>query len=130
MIAIAEERARGEQLAGEFTTDASALQDRRWPLVTAIGVLDYYPDPVPMLRTFREHMEPDGRLVVTFPNALSPFGWAFWAGSRLTYPVTPRTPSFARRAAAEARLRVLALRFAAPTVAGLGHTLVLELARE
>jgi 2-polyprenyl-3-methyl-5-hydroxy-6-metoxy-1,4-benzoquinol methylase len=72
MIAIAKERALAGGLSAEFTTDATVLEGRRWPLVTAIGVLDYYPDPVPMLHTLREHVAPGGRLVVTFPNAASP----------------------------------------------------------
>lgn len=127
MLAIAERRASAEGFAAEFTTEEAGLAGRRWPLVTAIGVLDYYPDPVPLLGTLRQYTEDGGHLVVTFPNALSPLGWLYFAGSRLTYPCTPRTPAFARRAAVAAGLRVDALEHAAPRIGGLGHTLVLAL---
>lgn len=127
MLAICESRARAEGRRCELTTDPATLEGRTWPVVTAIGVLDYYPDPVEMLRTFAAHVESGGRLVATFPNALSPLAWAYAAGSRFTCPATPRTPASARSVAAAAGLRVQALAYAAPALRPLGHTLVLAL---
>jgi 2-polyprenyl-3-methyl-5-hydroxy-6-metoxy-1,4-benzoquinol methylase len=130
MLAIAEWRATAQGHAAEFTFDEGTLAGRTWPLVTCIGVLDYYPDPLPLLRTLRGHLEPGGVLVATYPNALSPLGWAYALGSRMfTYPSSLRTPGAARRAAAETGLRVTALRYAAPQLPPLGHTLVLAMER-
>lgn len=129
MLAVAQAKAKRQGLSAEFTLDAQALAGRTWPWVTCIGVLDYYPDPVPLLKTVRDYLAPQGRLVVTYPDALSPLGWLYALGSRFTFPATPRTPHFARKAAAHAGLRVLDLRFAFPSVPALGHTLVLALAR-
>jgi 2-polyprenyl-3-methyl-5-hydroxy-6-metoxy-1,4-benzoquinol methylase len=82
MLALAEERARRLGHGGEFTADAATLAGRRWPLVTCIGVLDYYVDPAPLLATLRGHLAPGGRLVVTWPNAASPLGQAYALGPR------------------------------------------------
>jgi 2-polyprenyl-3-methyl-5-hydroxy-6-metoxy-1,4-benzoquinol methylase len=128
MLAVAERRAAKAGYAAELTADESTLVGRTWPIVTCIGVLDYYPDPLPLLRTLSGYLAPGGLLVATYPNALSPLGWTYAIVSRLfTYPATPRTPRAARRAAAEAGLRVTALRHAAPQLPPLGHTLVLAM---
>jgi SAM-dependent methyltransferase len=131
MLAQAEARARAEgRLAHvEFTADEAQLAGRTWPMVTAIGVLDYYADPVPLLKTLSQYLASGGSLVVTFPNALSPLAWLYALGSRLTFPVLPRTLAFARQAAHSAGLEVVNATFAFPAVAGLGHTVVLKLAR-
>ncbi len=111
----------------EFTADAALLQGRRWPYVTLIGVLDYYPKPDPILRLVSHYLGEDGRLVVTFPNALSPLGWLYALGSRFTIPAIPRTPAFAQAAAWRAGLRVTDMRFAYPAIAPFGHTIILAL---
>lgn len=129
MLAICEQRSAAEGHACDFTTDPSTLEGQTWPVVTAIGILDYYPQPVEMIRSLGEHVEPDGLLVITFPNALSPLGWAYAAGSRFTLQATPRTPSFATRAVEEAGLRVESVRFAAPPVAALALTFVMGVRR-
>jgi SAM-dependent methyltransferase len=131
MLAQAESRARAEsRLTGaEFTADESQLAGRTWPVVTAIGVLDYYADPVPVLNTLSRYVAAGGCLVVTYPNALSPLAWLYALGSRLTFPAIPRTPAFARRAARQAGLEVACLAYAFPAVALWGHTLVLQLVR-
>ncbi len=130
MLAIAEERAGSLGASAEFTAEAGALEGRRWPVVTCIGVLDYYTDPQPLLATLRGHLEPGGRLVVTWPNARSPLGQAYRIGSALfTLGSHPRSAASARRACEAAGLRVEELRYAAPAVPGLAHTLVLALSR-
>ncbi len=130
MLAFAERRARAEGLSAnaEFTSDESALAGRTWPVVTAIGVLDYYAEPMPLLNSLSCYMTPAGCLVVTYPNALSPLAWLYGLGSRLTFPAIPRTPAFARQVADAAGLEVVRLAYAFPA-ALLGHTLVLKLAR-
>ena len=129
MLTVAQAKAQRFGFCAEFVTDPGLLAGRAWPLVTCIGLLDYYPDPVPLLQTLCGYLAPAGRLVVTYPNALSPLGWLYALGSRFTFPATPRTPDFVRRAAARAGLRVFSLRFAFPSLAPLGHTLVVGLDR-
>jgi predicted TPR repeat methyltransferase len=131
MLALAERRAQaeGRLASAEFTADESALAGRTWPVVTAIGVLDYYAEPAPLLITLSRYMSAGGRLVVTYPNALSPLAWVYALGSRFTFPAIPRTPAFARQAAEAAGLAVEHLAYAFPAVSPLGHTLVLKLAR-
>lgn len=45
MLGIAAERARRSGHDAEFVSDPAVLTSRTWPVVTCIGVLDYYPDP-------------------------------------------------------------------------------------
>ena len=131
MLALAEARAQAEGLAAEaeFTADEAHLAGRTWPVVTAIGVLDYYADPVPLLKTLCGYLAPKARLVVTYPNALSPLAWLYALGSRFTVPCIPRTPAFARGAAARAGLQVFSLGYAFPAATWLGHTLVVGLSK-
>ena len=72
MLSIAQAKATQQGFNVDFLTDAELLAGRTWPVITCIGVLDYYPDPVPLLRTLCQHLAPKGRLVVTFPNAINP----------------------------------------------------------
>ena len=127
MLAVAETKARQAGFDAEFVTDVTRLLGRTWTIVTCIGVLDYYPDPVPLLQTLRQHLAPGGRLVVTYPNALSPLGWLYALVSRLTIPALPRTPGSAHQVAARAGLWVTSLRYAFPALPPLGLTLVLAL---
>lgn len=129
MLAIAEAKARRMGLTAEFSADLGQLAGRHWPVVTCIGVLDYYSDPVPLLTALRGYLSRSSRLIVTFPNALSPLGWLYAAVSRFTFPAIPRTPHFVRRAAARARLHVISLGYAFPSIAPIGHTLAVALSR-
>jgi len=72
-------------------------------------------------------MEDTGRLVVTWPNALSPLGWLYTIASRFTIPAVPRTPKFIRRSVQKAGFEIFALEYAFPELAPLGHTLVVGL---
>jgi len=129
MIGIAERRARHLGISAEFTTSTDQLTGRVWPLVTCIGVLDYYADPQPLLGQLASYLAPDGRLVVTYPNALSPLGWFYALGSRFRLRVIPHTPGFARQAALRCGLRCTHLDYAFPALPLLGHTLVIEMAK-
>ena len=127
MLARAQAKAQELQLVIEFVTDPAKLTARTWPVVTCIGVLDYYPNPGPLLRTLSQFLTPTGRLIVTYPNALSPLGWLYTGLSRFTVPATPRSPHFAQQAAAQAGLHVASLEYAFPAIRPIGHTLILEL---
>jgi 2-polyprenyl-3-methyl-5-hydroxy-6-metoxy-1,4-benzoquinol methylase len=124
MLALAEAKAARMGFEAEFTPDESRLEGRAWPIVTCIGVLDYYRDPVPLLRTLRSHLQPSGFLIVTVPNALSPLAWMYVIGSRFTVPAVAHSPRSIERSAARAGLQVQAPSFAFPAIAPLGHTLV------
>jgi 2-polyprenyl-3-methyl-5-hydroxy-6-metoxy-1,4-benzoquinol methylase len=127
MLSFAAGKARQQGLALELTADQQQLSGRTWPLVSCIGVLDYYPDPLPLLRQLQGYMSEGGRLVVTWPNALSPFGWLYYVLSKFTTPATPRTPGFVWSAAAKAGLQVCTLLYAFPAGTRLGFTLVVEM---
>jgi 2-polyprenyl-3-methyl-5-hydroxy-6-metoxy-1,4-benzoquinol methylase len=130
MIGLAERRAQHLGYAAEFTTNAAQLEERIWPLVTCIGVLDYYADPLPVLKRLSSYMAADGRLVVTYPNALSPLGWLYALGSRFRLHVIPHTPRFAQQAGLRCGLRCTHLDYAFPAIPLLGHTLVVEMVRQ
>ena len=130
MLALAQHRAGPLASAAEFTAEETELAGRVWPVVTCIGVFDYYADPAPLLATLRGHTGPGGRIVVTWPNSRSPLGQAYRIGSALfTLAAHPRPAAAVRRACEDAGLRVDDLRYAAPGLPGLAHTLVLALAR-
>jgi 2-polyprenyl-3-methyl-5-hydroxy-6-metoxy-1,4-benzoquinol methylase len=129
MLAIAETRAAQLGYPAEFHTDLNCLVGRKWPWVTCIGVFDYYLDPVPLLLSLSSFMSPDGRLVVTYPNALSPLGWSYALGSTFRMPIIPRTPRFVLRAARQSHLKVTHLSFAFPALSYIGLTLVVEMVK-
>jgi 2-polyprenyl-3-methyl-5-hydroxy-6-metoxy-1,4-benzoquinol methylase len=127
MLAIAENKADQMNMQIEFTSNLQQLTGRKWPVVTCIGVLDYYPDPRFFLHELSQYLEKDGKLIVTWPNALSPLGWLYFILSRFTIPSTPRTPGFIRGAAKDVGLQISALLYAFPAWTLFGHTLVVEM---
>jgi 2-polyprenyl-3-methyl-5-hydroxy-6-metoxy-1,4-benzoquinol methylase len=127
MLAIASAKAERAGFQAEFLTDQEKLSGRAWPVITCIGVFDYYPDPLPLFHALRACLAPGGILVITFPNALSPLGWLYTAGSHLTCPATARTPAFVRRAACQSGFSISRLLFSFPSIPPFGHTLVASL---
>jgi len=83
------------------------------------------------MHELNRYLEKTGRLIVTWPNALSPFGWLYFVFSRFTTPSTPRTPMFIRRVAKDkdGGLQISSLLYAFPSWAPLGHTMVAEMRR-
>ncbi len=130
MLSIAAAKATRAGWQADFTSDPETLHGRTWPIVTCIGVLDYYRHPAELLARLKIYLAPGGRLVVTYPNATSPLGWLYALGSRWTTRAYPRTPWAAREDASASGLGVEALDYAFPHVRGLGHTLVLALSGE
>ncbi|MFN3742650.1 MAG: class I SAM-dependent methyltransferase [Anaerolineales bacterium] len=111
----------------EFVESIEQLNGRRWPCITCVGVLDYYPDPRPLLGFLATLLPSKGRLIITFPNAFSPLGWLYAITSRLTVPATPRTYAFAQGVARECGFSIAAVHYAFPAHPVLGHTIVLAL---
>jgi len=128
MLARARVKAQEKGFSAEFTADESILFKRHWPVVTCIGVLDYYINPIPLLKTLCEYLEPGGILVVTYPNGLSPLGWIYALTSHFTVPSHLKSPRSVRRAAANVGLKIFSLKFAFPALAPIGHTLVVGMA--
>jgi 2-polyprenyl-3-methyl-5-hydroxy-6-metoxy-1,4-benzoquinol methylase len=125
MLRHAQAKTERRGFTAEFTIDVESLAGRTWPVVTCIGVMDYYPDPVPLLKQLSQYVAPSGRLVITFPNALSPMGWFYYLGSRFTVPARPCTPAHARQSCRRAGLKIEALLFTLPAVQTIGYTMVL-----
>jgi 2-polyprenyl-3-methyl-5-hydroxy-6-metoxy-1,4-benzoquinol methylase len=130
MLARAEIKAKQKGYAAQFTADESALFGRKWPIVTCIGVLDYYIDPIPLLQTLITYLETGGTLVVTYPNGLSPLGWIYALTSRYTVQSHVKTPGAVRRAAEQVGLRVFSIMYAFPAMAPIGHTLIVGMVFE
>jgi 2-polyprenyl-3-methyl-5-hydroxy-6-metoxy-1,4-benzoquinol methylase len=124
MLARAQAQAQVEHFSAEFITDLAILAGRQWPLVTCIGVLDYYADPLPLLSSLAGYLAPAGRLVVTYPNALSPLGWFYALGSRLRFQIHLHTERCARQVATQAGLQVISTGYVFPAWGIIGLTLV------
>ncbi len=116
----------GQRPGVTFTTDRRAVEGP-WPLIVALGVLDYYPDTAPLWQEWQHLLSPEGVLVVTAPNATSPLAWLYALSSRLTCPAHPTTAGTLAAAAHQAGLIVTDVRRAFPAHRTLGHTLVLRL---
>jgi 2-polyprenyl-3-methyl-5-hydroxy-6-metoxy-1,4-benzoquinol methylase len=127
MLKQAQAKAQSKGLAAEFTCSSEQLSGRTWPVITCIGVTEYYPDPGWLLQKLRGYLEPLGILVVTFPNALSPMGWFYYLGSRFTVPARPRTPNSARLDCLRAGFIINQMLFALPAIPPIGYTMVLQL---
>jgi len=127
MLSLAEKKVKQQNFLAEFTSESQQLSGRRWPIVTCIGVLDYYPNPLPLFTELCKYMEDTGHLIVTWPNALSPLGWLYAIASRFTIPAIPRTPKFIRHSVWKAGFEIFALDYAFPEFAPLGHTFVVGL---
>jgi len=126
MLNLARVSAQCEGHTAEFTINPEHLAGRTWPVVTCVGVLDYYHNPVPLLRHLRQYLSPGGRLIITFPNLLNPMGWAYYLSSHLTIQATPRTPASARKACQRAGLEIEESLFTLPALEPIGYTMVFK----
>lgn len=127
MLRLAQAKAARLGEAVEFTCDPSCLDGRTWPVVTCIGVTEYYPDPAALLASLRNHLEPEGSLVVSFPNTLNPLSWLYFLGSRFTVPARPYNPGQARQACLQAGYRIERMIYTVPAISPIGYTLVVSL---
>jgi SAM-dependent methyltransferase len=74
-----------------FTSDPQTLHNQ-WPLIVALGVLDYYTDSTPLWSEWKRLLTPGGTLLVTAPNARSPLAWFYTFLSRFTCQAYTTTP--------------------------------------
>lgn len=127
MLDLARAKVRNRGLSAEFIEDAGMLSGRNWPLITCIGVADYYPDTATVLEALRGYLSPEGRIVITCPNGLGLLGWIYRLGSRLSIPVYPQTPAKMQRAADKSGFILHTYRFAFPTLQHVAQTIVFSL---
>lgn len=110
----------GRQPRLTLTADRVAIPGP-WPLIVAMGVLDYYADSAPLWREWRDLLSPEGVLVVTAPNAGSPLGRLYAFSCRLTScPTYATTEADLAAVARQVGLEITGRR-------RFGHTLVLRL---
>jgi len=74
-----------------FTSDPQELRGS-WPLIVALGVLDYYPDSASLWQEWKRLLAPGGILLVTAPNMRSPLARLYVLGSRFTCQAYATTP--------------------------------------
>jgi SAM-dependent methyltransferase len=110
-----------------FTSDTQALRGQ-WPLIVALGVLDYYPDNSPLWQEWQRLLAPDGTLLVTAPNARSPLAWLYVLFSRFTCQAYATTPEILMPVAEAAGFTLADVKFAFPRH-WWGHTIVLGFQR-
>lgn len=124
MLSVVRTKASKLGLRAEFTSDAQALAGRAWPFITCIGVADYYPDPLPLLKILQGYLTSGGHIVITYPNGVGLLGSMYAYGSHLTIPVYTQRPERILRAVEQLNLSLDSLRFAFPAVKHLALTLV------
>jgi SAM-dependent methyltransferase len=120
------ERARaelGQNPDVVFTSDAQDIQ-RQWPVVMALGVLDYYNDTTPLWDEWKRLLAPGGILLVTAPNARSPLAWFYTVFSRFTCQAYATLPEKLIPLAESKGFSMLDLKTVFPQNRW-GHTLVL-----
>lgn len=115
----------GERSDVRFTSDPEVAKGP-WALITALGVLDYYPDSTALWKEWRRLILPGGTLLVTAPNAHSPLAWVYTMLSRFTCHAYAATFEKLAASAWTADFTPVDVRFAFPR-RWWGHTMVLAL---
>lgn len=123
MLAQARQRLAG-QPGVRLTGDTGSL-GQGWPLIVALGVLDYYPQTDSLWRQWAALLAPDGVLVVTAPNAASPLARFYSFASRWTCRAYPASLPALTVSLTASGLRLAQWRPVFPAHPLFGHTLVL-----
>lgn len=124
MLALAHQRFAGRGDVS-LTADAQSL-GQGWPLIVALGVLDYYPQTDDLWRQWASLLAEDGVLVITAPNGASPLARLYAFASRWTCQAYPATLPVLTVALGRVGLRLAASRAVFPAHPRFGHTLVLR----
>jgi SAM-dependent methyltransferase len=123
---VAEARAAiGDRKDARFTSDPKTVTGP-WPLIVALGVLDYYPDSLPIWQEWRRLIQRGGTLLVTAPNSYSPLARVYTTLSRFTCQAYTAPFEKLTAIAWEAGFTTVDIRFAFPHH-WWGHTVVLLL---
>jgi len=121
------ERARsamGDHPEVLFTSTLDAVEGQ-WPLIVALGVLDYYKDTTPLWSEWSRLLAPGGILLVTAPNARSPLAWIYAWISRFTCQAHVTAPEWLNPAAEAQGFSMTGLRTVFPRYRW-GHTIVMS----
>ncbi|MCC7352659.1 MAG: methyltransferase domain-containing protein [Anaerolineae bacterium] len=127
MVAQAQNKAKQSGIAAEFTDDAAAIADRRWPLVLCMGVLDYYREPVTLLRLVVPRVAPGGTLIVGAPNLYGPFSWGHALICLFRLRMYLHTAAGLIAAAERLGMRSASVTYAFPAIAPVGMTVLIAL---
>ena len=113
----------GERPEVLFTADREAIHGQ-WPLIVALGVLDYYKDSASLWSEWKQLLAPGGILLVTAPNARSPLAWLYTLLSRFTCQAYTTTAERLQPLAKAQGFSMIGLKTVFPQQPW-GHTLVL-----
>jgi SAM-dependent methyltransferase len=126
------ERARerlGAHPRVRLTSDPNRLEGN-YPLIVALGVLDYYRDATPLWQEWRRCLAPGGQLVATAPNGASPLARLYGFFSRFTVQAYPHRLEEHTAIAARQGLTLRDVRWAFPAHPYWAHTLVMKFMNE
>jgi 2-polyprenyl-3-methyl-5-hydroxy-6-metoxy-1,4-benzoquinol methylase len=91
MVALAEQHAHeagvADRCSFEAADFASYQPGERFDTFVAVGVLDYFDDPLPMLRRAADEFAPGGAIVLSWPGK-----WMLLNAARRTWLATKRVP--------------------------------------
>ncbi|MFN4181639.1 MAG: class I SAM-dependent methyltransferase [bacterium] len=124
MVEQAKARVQNAGFSAEFFTSPEALWGRRWPFITCVGVVDYYPNLVLILGEMKKFLAPGGKMLLSFPNVLSPLSWIYALGALFFLPVYPKLPFSVKSVLLRKGFRVLSVRYAFPAIPFLGMTCI------
>lgn len=124
MVEQAKARVRSAGLSAEFFTSPQELAGRKWAFITCVGVVDYYRNLTPVLEEVKKFLAPGGKVLLSFPNVLSPFSWIYALGALFFLPVYPRLPFFVKKMLMREGWGILLVRYAFPAFPFLGMTCI------
>jgi 2-polyprenyl-3-methyl-5-hydroxy-6-metoxy-1,4-benzoquinol methylase len=129
---VAQARVKAQQLgvSATFTDDAAAIANRQWPLVLSIGVLDYYRDPLILLRQIVPYITPGGMLIVGAPNLYGPFSWGHALICLFRLRMYLHTAASLQAAGENLGLRTSGVTYAFPAIAPVGMSVLLSYRRQ
>jgi SAM-dependent methyltransferase len=122
------ERARerlGNHPHVRLTSDPKRLAGN-YPLIVALGVLDYYQDATPLWQEWRQCLAVGGRLVATAPNGASPLARIYGFFSRFTVQSYPQRLDEHTAVAARQGLSLTDVHWAFPAHPFWAHTVVMK----
>ena len=110
----------------EWFNSKNDLAGKQWPLITCIGVMDYFPDAAMLIRELCNYLMPGGTLIFSCPNSLSPLGRIFQVLSRFTCQVYPKSEYTLCAILRAMGFSINEVRYAFPETRGIGHTLFIS----
>ena len=113
----------------EWFNSKDDLAGKQWPLITSIGVMDYFPDAARLIGELCNYLIPGGTLIFSCPNSLSPLGRIFQMLSRFTCQVYPKSENSLCTILRGMGFSINEVRYAFPEARRIGHTLFISATR-